>query len=90
MAGNELFGVAQQTLLLRLHFHQILQPDAGHVAYGLDMAGRAALAVAEGDGGIPVGRGQRPRQHGFQAREQRFGACEDRFEGMRIHGVSVG
>ena len=41
----------------------------------------AALAVAEGDRRAPVGRGQRLRQHGLQAREQRFGARDQAIRG---------
>ena len=74
MAGDELLGIAQQPLLLRLDLDQFGQADGGHMAHRLDAAGGAALAIAEGDRRVPVGWVHGLRQHGLQAREQALGA----------------
>ncbi len=80
-ALHEMFGVALDALLLRLHFLQIGQRDAGHVAHGLQQAvAIAALAVAEGVGRRPVRLGQRLREHGFDAVDQGFGALQQALE----------
>ena len=72
-AGDELRGVAQQALLLRVHFLQVGELERRDVAHRLQHAALAALAVAEGDGRAPVRRAQRVGQHGFEARQQRLG-----------------
>ncbi len=64
---DELLGVAQQPLLLRLDLHQRVQADGRHVPHRLEHAGGAALAVAEGDRRRPVGRRGRVRQHALRA-----------------------
>ena len=46
------------------------------MAHRLEQARAAALAVAKGDRGVPVGRRQRMRQHRLDPRQQRLGAVD--------------
>ena len=82
LALHELARVAQQALLLRLDLLEVGQPDRRQVPDRLEPRARAALAVAEGHGGVPVGRRQGLGQHGLQAVQQRIGASQQGIKGV--------
>ena len=81
MAGDELGRVTLDFFLLRVDFLQIVQRNLAHMAHRLQAAvPAAALAVAVGNGGVPVGRAQRLRQHGLDAGHQLFHARDQALE----------
>lgn len=70
---HKLLRVALDLFLLAVNFLQIAQLHGSHMAHGLEGAmAAAALAVAPGNGGRPVGRAHGLRQNGFDASDELF------------------
>ena len=76
--GDELPRVDVDARLLRLDVAQVGEADRRDARQGLQVAGGAALAPAEGDGGVPVGHRGGGRQQRFEAFQQAFGALQER------------
>ncbi|OMP13273.1 hypothetical protein COLO4_01966, partial [Corchorus olitorius] len=82
-AGHELLGVARDLVLLHIDVLQVGQLHGADMAHGLQQtAAVGALAIAPGDGGIPVCGGlQRLGQDGLDALHQLLGALHELQQG---------